>query len=899
MKRKLLLKSLLVAVGLLVGGSAWADVVQSTVVDCNFENSETLFTATKDPGGAARITVSNSATDDNHYVNFANGSNAANGNAIATYDFSSLTSDATAVEIAFDAYLSKGSPNYHHLFTIGDASKRAHTSKNINNTGAIFTFGMKRGKFNNSGSNVNYWSINNAFTTNSEDNFGIWLHVWVNIDLVGKKVSYKINNADESIVYEEANIDFLNSDALSCTQIDYNSCLNSGSGRIDNLLIKKYVDNSTVSTSYTVQYQNASGNKIKDDAIYDTFVGSTITASSDDMATFYSNDASKKYIYKEGNTSLQASSTATDNIITLVFDEYDKVNYSISAKYNETSLGVISSGEAYSDGSTTAYWSKYIKVGNQWYETNAAYGKVITESGNTDIAYNISTISYFVEAETINKSHSAAASVTGTQYSGGQSSRHYGNSNWWTDSFGEGGYYKLYFPYTMANASASTLSIQTRDSNGALTETGIEMTNTGGSGAYSGFVTIPAGSSLALVKGEYNSNILIDYLTLTKINSMSIVGDFSENGWEPDKGIAMTQDATDLAIWTAVVDNYVVTSSKMEFQYKAVANGNWNDYVLGNPNANNADKNQEYDFNYDGAGPGTYKLTFTVNTTANTVELAIEKQPVTYTVYFVNENNWSSVNAWVWNSNKNLCTNSWPGDAATKINGKKYDGHDVYSYSLTTTEIPENIIFNGDGSQTPKFVFKDGVLYGASGEGLYKLTLNISPAGYKTYCSPYELDFSEVTGLTAYKATIKSDKTVSFDPVKKVPAGEGILLQGNAGEYKVQAIIGAEPIQNDFVGVLEPTHVAAGVFVLMNINDKVGFYKTTNQNGFNLAAQTAYLPSIANARDFIWFGDDTTTSIDNLNLDLNDNKVYNLNGQRVNKAQKGLYIVNGKKVIIK
>lgn len=895
MKRKSLFKSLLVAAGLFVGGSAWADVVQSTVVDCNFENSETLFTATKDPGGATRITVSNSATDDNHYVNFANGNNAANGNSIATYDFSSLTSDATAVEIAFDAYLSKGSPNYHHLFTIGDASKRAHTSKNINNTGAIFTFGMKRGKFNNSGSNVNYWSINNAFTTNSENNFGIWLHVWVNIDLVGKKVSYKINNADESIVYEEANIDFLNSDALSCTQIDYNSCLNSGSGRIDNLLIKKYVDNSTVSTSYTVKYQNASGEKLKDDAIYDTFVGSTITASSDDMATFYSNDASKKYIYKEGNTSLQASSTATDNIITLVFDEYDKVNYSISAKYNETSLGVISSGEAYSDGSTTAYWSKYIKVGDQWYETNAAYGKVITESGNTDIAYNISTISYFVEAETINKSHSAAASATGTQYSGGQSSRHYGNSNWWTDSFGEGGYYKLYFPYTMANASPSTLSIQTRDSNGALTETGIEMTNTGGSGAYSGFVTIPAGSSLALVKGEYNSNILIDYLTLTKINSMSIVGDFSENGWEPDKGIAMTQDATDLAIWTAVVDNYVVTSSKMEFQYKAVANGNWNDYVLGNPNANNADKNQEYDFDYDGAGPGTYKLTFTVNTTANTVELAIEKQKLPFTVSYVDTENKGNLHAYTYNAEE---LGGWPGTAMTK-NAEQQNGFDVYTITFEAYNAPEKIVFNvGDDSwKTGNLDFVNNSLYGIAWP-----MVTITDARYATYCSPYALDFSEATDLIVYRATVSTENKVSFDVVTEVPAGEGVLLKLKdgvaAGDFSVKPIATAAAIDNDFIGVLTATQVDAGSFVLLNTNGKVGFYRT--KNAFTVSANTAYLPKTSSAREFIGFdGEDTTTGIDNVNLNLNANKVYNLNGQRVNKAQKGLYIVNGKKVVLK
>ena len=166
MRKQLLTKMLLIAASLFVGTSAWAEVVETTVVNCNFESGETLFNATKDPGGAARITVSNTGEESAHYVNFANGSNASNGNAIATYDFSALTSDASAVDIEFDAFLSSGSPNYHHIFTIGDASARAHTSKSINNTGAIFTFGMKRGKWNGKGSNVNYWSIKNAYTTN-------------------------------------------------------------------------------------------------------------------------------------------------------------------------------------------------------------------------------------------------------------------------------------------------------------------------------------------------------------------------------------------------------------------------------------------------------------------------------------------------------------------------------------------------------------------------------------------------------------------------------------------------------------------------------------------------------------------------------------------------------------
>ena len=182
-----------------------------------------------------------------------------------------------------------------------------------------------------------------------------------------------------------------------------------------------------------------------------------------------------------------------------------------------------------------------------------------------------------------------------------------------------------------------------------------------------------------------------------------------------------------------------------------------------------------------------------------------------------------------------------------------------------------------------------------------KVTENVkvTAAGYATYCSDKALDFTNVTGLKAYKATVDTESKVTFTQVTKVPAGEGVLLEGAANTYTVPVIESAEPIENDLVGVLTATEVNAGCFVLLNQNNKVGFYKTTKT--FTVSAHTAYLPALANStRDFIWFGEDNTTGIEQMvNGKSVNGKYYNLQGQRVNKAQKGLYIVNGKKVVVK
>ena len=187
-------------------------------------------------------------------------------------------------------------------------------------------------------------------------------------------------------------------------------------------------------------------------------------------------------------------------------------------------------------------------------------------------------------------------------------------------------------------------------------------------------------------------------------------------------------------------------------------------------------------------------------------------------------------------------------------------------------------------------------------------TVTVSDAGYATYCSENDLDFSN-TAITAYKA-VKTGSEVSFKEIKQVPAGEGVLLKADEGTYTVPvAAYAAANTDNAFIGVTENTEVAAGIYVLMagtKTNQGTGFYKTTKT--FTVGAHTAYLPAMeggaeGNARSFIGFDFDggTTTAIAQVEdggMKM-EGTVYNLQGQRVVKAQKGLYIVNGRLQVVK
>lgn len=172
---------------------------------------------------------------------------------------------------------------------------------------------------------------------------------------------------------------------------------------------------------------------------------------------------------------------------------------------------------------------------------------------------------------------------------------------------------------------------------------------------------------------------------------------------------------------------------------------------------------------------------------------------------------------------------------------------------------------------------------------------------YISYTSPYALDFTNVEDLEALVVTKVNATSVSTEAVETVPAGVGVILHktGEATSFNVPvAATATAPATNYLVGVLEATTIGGNDtdYVL-----KGG--KFMKANAGTLAAGKAYLKADANAAPAltIGFGDEGTTgirSIENGQLTI-DNVYYDLSGRRVAEPTKGVYIVNGKKVVIK
>ena len=186
----------------------------------------------------------------------------------------------------------------------------------------------------------------------------------------------------------------------------------------------------------------------------------------------------------------------------------------------------------------------------------------------------------------------------------------------------------------------------------------------------------------------------------------------------------------------------------------------------------------------------------------------------------------------------------------------------------------------------------------------------IGATGYATFSCSHALDFSSASGVKAYVATAISDGKLMMTKVTgAVPANTGLFLQKDGeGAISIPVVPTATaPATNLLKPSVDKTVVAASTegayhYVFALQGGSVGFYNLINPT--NIPAGKAYLETtVAVSSPVLMFDIEGTTGISEKvtvnNDEIATSPVYNLNGQRVEKPAKGLYIVNGKKVIVK
>ena len=177
--------------------------------------------------------------------------------------------------------------------------------------------------------------------------------------------------------------------------------------------------------------------------------------------------------------------------------------------------------------------------------------------------------------------------------------------------------------------------------------------------------------------------------------------------------------------------------------------------------------------------------------------------------------------------------------------------------------------------------------------------IRLNGSGYATYAGLTPIDYSDDSKFSAWAITEISGGAIKFSKITgSVPAGTGVLLMGTAGQAvePVVAASGTAPATNLLTGVTTATTVTADQYYGLSGNQfkKVGA-GTVSAGKALLPANE--VPASARELNFVF---DEATGIKQVETSKSIIEgIYNLAGQKVQNPTKGLYIMNGKKVIIK
>ena len=174
----------------------------------------------------------------------------------------------------------------------------------------------------------------------------------------------------------------------------------------------------------------------------------------------------------------------------------------------------------------------------------------------------------------------------------------------------------------------------------------------------------------------------------------------------------------------------------------------------------------------------------------------------------------------------------------------------------------------------------------------------IGAAGYSTQYIT-DSDVTIPSGVEAF-AGVVNENSITLNSISgAIAAGEPVVLRGDAGFYNFMPTTGATPAaSNDLQGSDGTKTGGEGIYALAKKDDVVGFYPVDSE--VTIPAGKAYLNTTAGGvKGFYGFEDNATSINEELRMKSEESSIYNVAGQRLNKVQKGINIVNGKKIAIK
>ena len=337
-----------------------------------------------------------------------------------------------------------------------------------------------------------------------------------------------------------------------------------------------------------------------------------------------------------------------------------------------------------------------------------------------------------------------------------------------------------------------------------------------------------------------------------------IVGTIPGLTWDND--LFMTQSADNKNVYTATMDVTIDEVPAEAYEYKLRANQNWDGYQLP------ASGNQQW----MPAETGTFSLNFIADIAANTLDLKVLSP---YEVSFDNKGNWGTVYAYTFSyDGENVIeySGAWPG-TEVPVSGGFFNRS--WTYSFAAEGQPQFIIWsNGlsgdDAEQTDDLPFVNGKKY-----SYYPEITSVKISGSWNGWDGPEMEYIEYSD-NAYQTTINLKEYTDDQEFKLVVNGQWI------GSGELTAIEGgaADAVTQGDAGSNLKLKAGTGY-------DIVAFWQQPGKN-----VKEGWLLEIT---------ENTTVGVDGVRANAPQRKVYNLRGQRLDNTQRGVNIINNKKVVVK
>ena len=253
-----------------------------------------------------------------------------------------------------------------------------------------------------------------------------------------------------------------------------------------------------------------------------------------------------------------------------------------------------------------------------------------------------------------------------------------------------------------------------------------------------------------------------------------------------------------------------------------------------------------------------------------------------------------------------------PGQYNITINGGVFHAN-LHGWGVNSSDI-----VNYGGEADSPSAWK---LVAVTEEPTFTHTLTVGDAEWSTIVLGYNATIPTADGFKVYTIASQEDGYVMLEEVTGVlGANVPVLVNAPAGEYVFNSTTTVATVtESGLAGTLYNKNITAEAYVLANGTNGVGLYKakfnvvdldkevdadgdgdaTNDYTAFLNNANKAYLPAPAGAEAAMFSLErgEGTTGIETAVSGEQTVVIYDLAGRRVEKMEKGIYIVNGKKVI--